>query len=261
MMFEGKTVVLTGAASGIGAATLRLLSRTEADLHVVDLAPINNDRAASYEADLGDPLAVADLVRNLPSQVDCLINCAGIPNGGRFSAAQVMAVNWFGLRLLTENLMAGMSAGGSVVHIASTAGRAWTQRRDSLEQLVGIEVLDETMAWIERNERIVGDGYSLSKEAVIYYTLHRATETIQQGIRMNCISPGVTETPIAADFIAGVGAGAIERAIEVSGRIAQPSEMAPALLFLADDKSSSYINGVNLTIDRGINAARLTGRY
>ena len=143
MKFAGKTVVLTGGASGIGAATLDLLSRTEADIHVVDLAPISSGAATSYQTDLGDPTAFADLVRALPANVDSLINCAGLPNGGRFTAAQVMAVNWFGLRLLTEKLLVGMPVGGSVVHVASTAGRAWAEREDSLKQLLAIETFDE----------------------------------------------------------------------------------------------------------------------
>ncbi len=117
------------------------------------------------------------------------------------------------------------------------------------------------MAWVSAHTDVVGDGYALSKEAVCYYTFHRSATALAQGVRMNSVSPGVTNTPIADDFIAGVGSDAIDRAIALAGRIAQPEEMAPALLFLADELSSSFISGVNLTIDRGIKATRIMGEF
>jgi NAD(P)-dependent dehydrogenase (short-subunit alcohol dehydrogenase family) len=171
-----------------------------------------------------------------------------------------MAVNWFGLRLLTETVLPTMPEGGSVVHVASTAGRNWQIRQTELAELLGIESFDETMKWVAANGELVGDGYSLSKEAVCYYTLRASADSLARGVRMNSICPGVTDTPIAADSVAGLGAEVIDRAIESAGRIAQPHEMAPALLFLADELSSSFISGVNLTIDRGVKAVRITGQ-
>ncbi len=261
MNFAGKTVVVTGAASGIGKATLEMFVGTEATVHAVDLAAMSESTAVCHAADLARPAEVADLVRALPDKVDCLLNCAGLPNGGRFSPTQVMNVNWFGLRLLTEGLLATMGAGSSVVHVASTAARGWVERSEQIEQMAAIDTIGELEDWIGANAGIVGDGYSFSKEAVVHYTLSRSIETIRNDIRMNAVSPGVTATPIADDFRAGVGAEVIDNAIQLSGRIAQPEEMAPALLFLADSQSSSYINGVNLTIDRGVQAARTLGRF
>ena len=256
LRFAGKTIALTGAASGIGAATLKLLSETGADVHAIDLAPIDPGPYASYRADLGKPDSIDELVGRLPDSIDALINCAGLPNGGRFTPAQIMAVNWFGLRMLTEKLMATMPKGSAVVHVASTAARNWHERQPALAELLTIESFDETMAWVAANSDVVGDGYALSKEAVCYYTFQRSGSAVANGVRMNSVSPSVTDTPIAADFVAGVGAAAIDKAIESAGRIAQPEEMAPAILFLADELSSSFISGIDLTVDRGVGATR-----
>lgn len=73
---------------------------------------------------------------------------------------------------------------------------------------------------------------------------------------MNSICPGITDTNIIGDFRKGMGEDIIDHAAAVAGRFAHPAEMVPAMLFLADNNASSYINGVNLNIDRGTGAAR-----
>lgn len=255
--FGGKRVIITGAASGIGAATMALLVERGADVHAVDLVPIEHD-VTSHVCDLGQEQSIDDLVGRLPDQVDVLMNCAGVPNGGRFTPDEVMKVNWLGLRHLTESLVPRLPAGGSIVHIASTAGRDWSARLDEHRGLMAAETFARGEAWLNAHSDVVGDGYSFSKEAVQYYTLWRSVQLLSRGLRMNSICPGVTDTSIVADFRRGLGDDLIDHAQAVAGRMAQPSEMAPAMLFLADAASSSYLNGVNLNVDRGTGAARAT---
>ena len=259
--FDGRRVVITGAASGIGAAAAAQFLLAGAEVHAVDIAPAGDTFTHAYVCDLGDPPSVDRLVAELPDRIDVLLNCAGVPNGGRFSPADVMAINWLGLSQLTEGLLPRMPAGSSVVHVASTAGRGWSEHRSELAELVAEKSLEAAGEWVADNPDVVGDGYAFSKEAVQYYTLHRSLETIKLGIRMNSVCPGVTNTPIAPDFVAGVGAEVINRAVAIAGRLAEPEEMAPAMLFLADEASASYINGVNLNVDRGTGAAHATGQW
>jgi len=209
-----------------------------------------------YQCDIGDKAAIDATVAELPDRIDHLINCAGIPNGGRFDGAQVMRVNWLGLRHLTEALLPRMENGGSVVHIASTAGRAWSERVAEHQELMAASTFDEGLAWVTANPDAYGDGYVFSKEAVQYYTMWRAVQLLPRGIRMNSICPGITDTSIIGDFRKGMGEDLIDHAAAVAGRFAHPAEMVPAMLFLADNNASSYINGVNLNIDRGTGAAR-----
>lgn len=258
--FAGRTIVITGAASGMGAKTLELLTGTGAEIHAVDVIPINNDDVTAYHCDLGSRSAIDEMVAKLPLKVDVLMNCAGVPNGGRFDGEQVMRINWLGLRHLTESAIPRMSPGSSIVHIASTAGRDWQSRTSTHHELMNAASFDDGLAWVSENQDICGDGYVLSKEAVQFYTHWRAVQLLPAGVRMNSICPGITDTKILADFRAGMGSDIIDHAQAVAGRAARPEEMAPAMLFLADDEAASYINGVNLNIDRGTAAARLSNQ-
>ncbi len=259
--FTGRTVVLTGTSSGMGAEALRLFVRAGAAVHALDVAdPEKTDErpAARHFCDLADPVSIDTTVARLPRRVDVLVNCAGVPNGGRFSGQQVMRINWLGLRYLTESLLPRLQGGGSVVHVASTAGRNWPDRERAHRELMAATTYGEGLAWIDANPDIVGDGYTLSKEAVQYYTLWRSVQLLPNDIRMNSVCPGITDTSIIDDFRRGMGNDVIDHARAVAGRIARPDEMAPAMLFLADERSSSYLNGVNLNVDRGTGAARAT---
>lgn len=244
----------------MGEAVAALLVTRGADVHGVDVVPIERP-GRHYQCDLGDEAAIAGLMKDLPGEVHVLLNCAGIPNGGRYSAAQVMSVNWLGLRDLTEGLLPRMPSGSAVVHVASTAGRGWADNEASIQELIDVDGFANGLAWVQAHADVCGDGYSFSKQVVQYYTMCRALQTIDDGIRMNAINPGVTNTQLIADFRRGVGDDVIDRAEEVAGRLAEPAEMAPAMLFLADEASASYINGVNLNVDRGTGAAHLTGSW
>lgn len=260
--FSDREVVITGTATGIGAATLELAAAHGATVRALDVAydrTEDHDGAVTrYHCDVGRPDSIDDVLGRLPDRIDVLMNCAGVPNGGRFDTDQVMAINWFGLRHLTEAILARMAPGSSVVHVASTAGRDWASRVELHRELMAIPGFEAGLAWMARNRSHCGDGYVVSKEAVQYYTLWRSVQLLPRRIRMNSVCPGITATGLVDDFRRGMGDDLIDHAAAVAGRFARPGEMAPAMLFLADERSSSYLNGVNLNIDRGTAAARLT---
>ena len=262
--FNHRRLVITGGTSGIGAATKSLALACGAEVVMLDIASpeggATDERLVHHPCDLGDPSSIDEAVAALPAEIDGLLNCAGVPNGGRFSAEQVLRVNWLGLRHLTEQLLPRMSDDGAVVHIASTAGRDWEARQPLHEELMSAASFDDGLAVLRENRDHWGDGYALSKEAVQFYTIWRSVQLLPTGVRMNSICPGVTNTSIIPDFRRGLGDHIIDHAAAVAGRMADPREMAPAMLFLADHGSSSYINGVNLNIDRGTGAARATNQ-
>lgn len=262
MDLSDNTVVVTGAASGIGAAVVQSLIGADASVHTLDVAPVTAAVEQIIDCDMGDRASIDGALGQLPERVDMLMNCAGVPNGGRFTPTEVMAINWLGLRHLTESLLPRIPAGGSVTHVASTAGRGWSDNVDAHIALMLASSFEAGADWVASNPDVVGDGYSFSKQAVQYYTMWRALQIRPEfDVRMNSLCPGVTNTQLSVDFRRGVGDEVIDRAVQLAGRAAEPAEMAPAMLFLADQRTASYVNGVNLNVDRGTGAAHALGAW
>ncbi|HEX7094380.1 MAG TPA: coniferyl-alcohol dehydrogenase [Acidimicrobiales bacterium] len=261
LRYDGKQVVITGAATGMGYETTRLLLDAGATVTALDIAEVHLPGVTYLRTDMGDPASIDAAVSALPERVDVLMNCAGIPGGTRFTPIEVMKVNFLGLRHLTESLLARIPEGGAVVSIASIAGGNWFSHVAELSELMQTDRFADGVAWCEAHSELVGDGYFFSKEAAQYYTLFRSVSAIKSGVRINSICPGVTDTKIMPDFRQAMGDAAIEMTADVGiGRLATADEMAPAMLFLGDSAASSYVNGVNLVIDGGFSAAAATGQ-
>jgi NAD(P)-dependent dehydrogenase (short-subunit alcohol dehydrogenase family) len=258
--YEGKQVVITGAATGMGFETTRLLLDAGATVTALDVAEVNLPGVAYLRTDLGDPAAIDAAVAQLPAEVDVLMNCAGIPGGTKFSPLDVMKVNFLGLRHLTESVIPRIPSGGAIVHIASIAGGNWFSHVAELGELLATRGFADGTAWVEAHTDLVADGYFFSKEAVQFYTMYRSVSSIKDGVRINSICPGVTDTKIMPDFRQAMGDNAINMTADVGiGRLATPDEMAPAMIFLGSDEAG-YVNGVNLIVDGGFSAAAATGQ-
>ncbi len=259
--YTGRIVLVTGAATGMGAETAALLVDTGAEVHALDIAEVTGPVAGSQRVDLGDPTSIDGVLDALPERIDAVMNCAGIPGGTRFDAHTVMRVNFLGLRHLTEAIFDRIPSGGSVTSIASLAGGGWTNHVTELAELLATGDFRAAEAWLDGRDDLIGDGYGFSKECVQYWTMWRSVTAIKSGVRINSIRPGVTDTAIMADFRQAMGNNAIEMTAEAGiGRLAAADEMAPAMAFLGNKGAASYVNGVNLDIDGGFMAAMTTGQ-
>ena len=259
--YTGRIVLVTGAATGMGAETAALLVDAGAEVHALDIAEVTGPVAGSQRVDLGDPTSIDGVLDALPERINAVMNCAGIPGGTRFDAHTVMRVNFLGLRHLTEAIFDRIPSGGSVTSIASLAGGGWTNHVTELTELLATGDFRAAEAWLDGRDDLIGDGYGFSKECVQYWTMWRSVTAIKSGVRINSIRPGVTDTAIMADFRQAMGDNAIEMTAEAGiGRLATADEMAPAMAFLGSEGAASYVNGVNLDIDGGFMAAMTTGQ-
>ncbi len=259
--YSGRTVVVTGAATGMGAETVALLLDAGAEVHALDIAEVTAPVATTRHVDLGDPASIDGTLDGLPPRIDALMHCAGIPGGTRFDPRTVVRVNFLGLRHLTEAVFDRMGDDASITSIASLAGGGWPAHRAELAELLATGSFTDGDAWLDGRDDLVGDGYGFSKECVQYWTMWRSTTAIRSGVRVNAICPGVTDTKIMVDFREAMGDAAIDMTADAGiGRLASPAEMAPAMLFLGHHRAASYVNGVNLDIDGGFMAAMTTGQ-
>jgi NAD(P)-dependent dehydrogenase (short-subunit alcohol dehydrogenase family) len=255
---DGKVALVTGAASGIGAATARVLAREGAKVVITDLDDAAGQALAEeigglfIHHDVTDEAgwtAVATATEQRFGRLDIVVANAGIGIMGpaiEMSLAdwrRQMAINVDGVFLTVKHtipLMRKSGDGGSIIMLSSVAG---------LRGSAGLA------------------GYSASKGAVRLFAKSMALECAQarDGIRVNSVHPGIIATPIWGKLPQAGNRGAnaplnphaIAAASVPIGVASDPSEIANGILFLASD-ASRHVTGSELVIDGGMTAGRIT---
>lgn len=258
--YEGMKVVVTGSASGMGKATAAILVGLGAEVIGLDIRTTPVDGVASIEVDLGDKAAIERAAEAIGEGVGAVFSVAGLP-GPPFTDVDTVLVNVVGGRHLIESLVPGMPPGSAIACVASNAGLGWQQNLQALMPLVTAEGFDEGLAWLRANEAsFAGNGYGFSKQALNAWVAWRAIGLLPSGIRLNCINPGPTETPMMPQFEAAAGKGLIDAFIGPIGRRSQPEEQAWPLVALNSPRMS-YVTGEALHVDGGFLAATTVGLY
>jgi 2-hydroxycyclohexanecarboxyl-CoA dehydrogenase len=246
MRLEGRVALVTGGASGIGAATCRRLAAEGARVAVTDLNAGGAGEIAAevngmpYELDVrsGDSIAAAvAAIGDELGPVDVLVNNAGYDEFGFFVNTdeamwdRVLGVNLRGVIAVTHAVLPGMQERrrGRIVNVASEAGRVGSS----------------------------GSGiYSAAKAGVIGFTKAIARESAKYGVTCNAVAPGPIETPLlmaAPEALGDVGQKLVDTMVgaTVLRRLGQPDEVAAAITFLASD-DASYVTGQALGVSGGL---------
>jgi 2-hydroxycyclohexanecarboxyl-CoA dehydrogenase len=243
---SGKTALVTGGASGIGAATARRLAAEGARVGVVDVNEAGAKEVAAEldgfgcAVDVTDTASVRAGVASVVSElgeIDVLVNNAGTDRFSYFVHTDeelwdfVLGVNLRGVLAVTHAVLPGMQErrSGAIVNVASEAGRVGSQ---------GSVV------------------YSAAKSGVIGFTKAIAREAARYRVRCNAVAPGPIETPLlnAAPAMLGELGERLKKAMVDStalGRSGEPDEVAAAIVFLAGD-GASYVTGQTLNVSGGL---------
>ena len=244
-MLEGKTAFITGTNRGLGkafvvefaknGANVLAHARRETPEFLEKIDKISRKYGVSIIPvffDMTDSDAMKKGVRGIiaaKTPVDVLVNNAGIAHGGLFQMTaiskirEVFDINLFSHMELTQLFLRYMikNGGGSIINVASITGQ---------------------------DLNIGNCAYGVSKAAMIAFTKTLAAETASLGVRVNAVSPGLTETDMAAQM----EENASKKMISDSAmkRLAKPEEVARMILFLATD-NASFINGQIIRVDGG----------
>jgi NAD(P)-dependent dehydrogenase (short-subunit alcohol dehydrogenase family) len=259
--YGGATVVVTGCASGMGAATAKILGDLGAEVHAVDVRSPTVAHVGFYETDLADPTQVEATAARLAAigPIDYLFNCAGIPH--TFGALQCVVVNYIGLRYLTEQLVPHLADGAGVAAIASDAGMGWQANLPTIMELLAIDDPYAARRWCEEHpEALRADGYSFSKEMLAAWVARTAIPLAEERkIRTNCIAPCPTSTAFMVPTMEDVGEEFFDNwPYPLTGRMATAEEQAWPLVLL-NSKLNAVVTGTVLYTDQGFAGGIVTG--
>jgi len=258
--YDGRRVVVTGCASGIGEHVARQLTELGAEVVGLDIrAREERDSEGQpalqlkefHEVNLADPASIDQAAASIGGQVDALFNVAGVSSGIK-DPLRVVTINFLGTRQLTEALVPTMPPGSAIANVSSLAASAYRENSGVTAGLLDTVTMAEGVEWCQRNPEALADGggYRLSKEAIILYGLANVAVLGAKGIRINCTAPGVTDTPILDQLRSAYGQEFLDAFRTPLGRVSEPSEQAAVLVFL-NSKAASYITGQVIWVDGG----------
>jgi len=255
-MTESKTFVVTGISSGIGKAVAKLLVSHGMAVIGLDIKEPDFEVKEFHHCDLGRVESIDQTLARLTGPYTSVLNVAGVPVA--FGKELTMKVNILGLRHFTEGIWQRIEDGGTVVNVSSIAGNNWRNRRAELTELLSTRSFDEGLNWWQSHQATLNvDAYTLSKEAVVLYSMMLAQRGIGRRINVVSVGPGPVDTPLLPSFTQDVGPANMNRLIDVVGRAAQPNEIAEAIVAFAERKLS-WVNGVHIQVDGGLSAALST---
>ena len=242
------TYVMTGGASGIGAATRTLLTDQGGTVITLDL------QNADFNADLGDVAArstVIDTVRRAHPSIDGLITCAGVASHFP-DPAKILAINYFGTRGIIEGLADCLLPGGRIVAISSNSAPMCHN-----EALIKAMLDNNPDQAFEMATASNGhECYAGSKQAVARWMRRVAPEYARRGIAFNAVAPGYIETPMTQAVAQSEEYGDAIRDFVDSipiGRSGQPEDVAQLAQFLLSP-AAGFMTGNVVFIDGGHDA-------
>ncbi len=253
--YDGKRALVVGGATGMGAAVAALVKDAGAEVVAMDRANIDAKGVTAIHVDLADKASIDNAVDECGGEVHALFSCAGVADG----TPGIEKINFLGHRYMLDRLLEKrmMPRGSAVGFISSAAGLGWQSNLPLLKEYLDITDFDEASRWAQEHGKA---DYMWSKQAINTYVAREAFRLLKQGIRINSILPGPTDTPLAqanADLWLGFGA---DYRGEVGIDASTPLEQAYPLVFLCSDAAVG-ITGITMITDAGYVSSGITESF
>lgn len=263
--YEGTVAVVTGAASGIGKETTKMLVDLGAKVYALDVVKADVEGIEKFiETNLSSKDSIDKAFEQLPDQFDSFFGVAGV-SGHSTDYETTMKINYVSNKYIGEKyLIDRIKENGAVNFVTSTAGLGWEKEENKREYLPIVEVKgwDETVEAINNLDFKEKDGlnaYNFSKRVMNYYVSTLVKELGEaKKVRVNAILPAATNSGLIQDFAKSAshfsgeedGIKVLSSAAGFAGRIAESDEMASVLVFL-NSKLASFISGALIAVDYG----------
>ena len=253
--YDGKRALVVGGATGMGAATAQLVQDAGAEVVVMDFAEVNLPGAKAIHVNLAEKASIDKAVDECGGPVHALFSCAGVADG----TPGIDKINFIGHRHLIDRMTAGgmVPRGSAIGFISSAAGLGWEANLDELKEYLATPDFESAEAWVAEHNKA---DYLSTKQAICAYVALQAYPMLKQGIRINAICPGPTDTPLAranADQWLGFGADYRE---ETGVAASTPLEQAYPLVFLCSDAAAA-VSGITMITDVGYISSGITDSY
>ena len=253
--YDGKRALVVGGASGMGAAVAELVQDAGAEVVVMDFAEIKLAGAKAIHVNLGDSSSIDAALAECDGPIDALFSCAGVADG----TPNIEKINFIGHRYMIDRLLerGALRRGSAIGFISSAAGLGWERNLAELKEYIAITDFDAAAKWAQDHGKA---DYMSSKQAICAYVALQAMPLLKQGIRINGICPGPTDTPLAqANKDMWLGFGSDYRAA-VGVEAATPLEQAYPLVFLCS-AAAGAITGITMITDSGYFSAGMTEAF
>jgi NAD(P)-dependent dehydrogenase (short-subunit alcohol dehydrogenase family) len=253
--YRGKRALVVGGATGMGAAVAELAQDAGAEMVVMDRAEVTLAGVKAISLDLSDRASIDAAVDECGGPVHALFSCAGVADG----TPGIERINFIGHRHLIDRMVAGgmLPRGSAIGMISSAAGIGWQANMEWVTEYLDITDFDAAAKWAQEHGKA---DYMSSKQAINAYVAREAFNFLKQGIRINAILPGPTDTPLAqANADVWLGFASDYRA-EAGIEAHTPLEQAYPLVFLCSDAAKA-VNGITLITDAGYASSGITGSF